>query len=226
MREGHGKHITTDALATIPESQKFAEGSELLIRAERKQRIIGLRRRGLTYEQIRDTLARGADGGEPVGLALATVASLVRRYLREVEQTASESVEELRVLENERLDELIASLGPAARSGDTQAANTMLRAMERRAKLNGLDAAHRVEHSFNADMLRELGTDPEELRRQREAFATAYGSGVIDGTVVEDGPDAATADHEPAPAVQDDRPGEADRRDEPLDGDGMRRADP
>jgi len=215
---GHGKHESGDNAHTLPEGQALARHSQTLIGIERLNRIVGLRRRGLTYAQISEVLAKGTDGGEPIGLTESGVAGLVRRYLRRIETEATESVEELRVLENERLDELIAVHAQRARDGDTKSAGVVLRAMERRAKLNGLDAAHRVEHSFSGDMLRELGADPEELARAREAFHTA---GVIDGTVVEDAPDDGVAAEAPAAAVQDDRPGEAASGDESVARDGV-----
>lgn len=58
-----------------------------------------------------------------------------------------ESVDELRALENERLDELALSVWDAARAGNWKAMENALRIMERRAKLNGLDAPTRSELS-------------------------------------------------------------------------------
>ena len=162
--------------------------SRLLIAVERKQRIVGLRRRGMTYEQIAEVVSTGADGAEPHGITKSGVAALVKRYLSEVDREASETVEELRALENERLDELLAKWGPLARQGDRHAAAIVLRISERRAKMNGLDAAQKVEHDVTGSVLHELGVDPDELARQREAFASAFGEDIPEADVVIEAP--------------------------------------
>jgi DNA-binding transcriptional MerR regulator len=44
-----------------------------------------------------------------------------------------------------------------------------------RAKLNGLNSAKRVEHHHTGSLVHELGTDPHEIAREREAWLTAGG---------------------------------------------------
>jgi len=56
----------------------------------------------------------------------------------------AELAEHLRELENQRLDELQASLWDKALAGVLPAADRILRIMERRAKLNGLDAPQKI----------------------------------------------------------------------------------
>ena len=51
------------------------------------------------------------------------------------------------MLENQRLDYLQEKLGDRIEAGDLSAINTYLRISERRAKLNGLDGAQKIEHS-------------------------------------------------------------------------------
>jgi DNA-binding transcriptional MerR regulator len=177
------EHRTGDNMVQLPEGRAPRRHTRLLDQVERRRRIITLRKRGMTYEQIADVLAEGRDGGEPIKVTWNHVAHLVKRYLNNVDREGTESIEELRVLENERLDELLATWGPRARDGDARAANVVLRLMERRAKMNGLDAAQRIEHSHSGSVLHELGADPDEVKRQREAFQTAFADQGLDDVV-------------------------------------------
>jgi DNA-binding transcriptional MerR regulator len=148
--------------------------SRVLRDTQMRGRIISLRKRGLTYQQVAEVIKTGRDGG-PVEHATANSVSLVmRRYLQTVNREAAEDLEELRTLENERLDELLTIWGARAREGDPKAAHIVLRISERRAKMNGLDAATRVEHNVTGSVLHELGVDPDELEREREAFEAAF----------------------------------------------------
>jgi DNA-binding transcriptional MerR regulator len=144
-----------------------------LERAERRHRIVRLRKRGMSYEQIAQMLAKGEDGGEPWKVARDTVRTIVHRYLDALAHEDSETVEQLRQMENERLDELLLAFGPDARRGDVKAANVVLRVAERRAKMNGLDAPVKHEHDVRGSLLKELGTDPGEVEREREAWRHA-----------------------------------------------------
>lgn len=159
----------TDYLATIPSDAK--EQATFLERHERREAVLTLRRRGMTYRQISETL-KTMD--PPIVVSTQAVAQMVKRALEHAHRVEAESVEELRALENERLDELLAAWGSKARAGDPKAAAIVLRVSERRAKMNGLDAPTRVEHDHRGSILHELGADPEEVARSREAFQTAF----------------------------------------------------
>jgi hypothetical protein len=82
---------------------------------------------------------------------------------------SSEAAAELRQLEGARLDTLQAQWWPHAIRGDYPAAKFVLRIMERRAKLFGLDAPQQVRVSTPdldrriEEMLTELATMPGEL---------------------------------------------------------------
>jgi hypothetical protein len=80
-----------------------------------------------------------------LGVAPSSAYKRVRHALDELNKTNLESAEQLRALELLRLDELLSSLWDTAIAGDLRAVDRVLKVMERRAKLLGLDAPVKVE---------------------------------------------------------------------------------
>jgi len=103
--------------------------------AERKREIIKLRRDGLTFHEI----------GEQVACTPQYAFKVVRVYLERVDKELSEEVAQLRRLESERLDRAHRAVWPKAIKGDLRAIDRVLRIMERRARLFGLDAPQKRE---------------------------------------------------------------------------------
>ena len=95
--------------------------------AERRTQYLNLRKAGYTYERI----------GAQFGVSRQAVCDVVVRALKSQQ---AESVGDLRALENERLDDMLRAIYAQAVKGDTGAIDRILRIMERRAKLWGLDA--------------------------------------------------------------------------------------
>lgn len=95
------------------------------------QRCLEMRKRGLTWSEIAEREGYPHRQGPH---------NLVMGYLNEVK---SETAEELRALENERLDELLSAHYPqavnAAHEDRFRATDRVLAISERRAKMNGLD---------------------------------------------------------------------------------------
>ena len=106
-----------------------------LMKAEKLPKVLELRRQGLSYEKI----------GNQLGIHFTTAHHWVRDLMRELAQQASETAEEVRQLEEQRLDEMLEPLWPKAQAGDIRADEMVLRIMERRARLRGLDAPTKVE---------------------------------------------------------------------------------
>lgn len=102
-------------------------------REERRQRALEMRRTGATFEQI----ARKLDYRNP--------AEAARDITKMLTSVVRETSEEVRAVELARLDGLMVTLWPSARRGDLQAVDRVLKVMERRAKLLGLDAAQKHE---------------------------------------------------------------------------------
>lgn len=98
--------------------------------SERRKLALELRARGLPYREI----------GEQLGVSMQAAHRLVVTALEALRTETAEAAADLRQLELERLDAMLAGLWEAATTGDTGAVNAVLRLCERRAKLCGLDA--------------------------------------------------------------------------------------
>ena len=116
---------------------------------ERQARALELRKAGLTYQQIADALGYGSHSA-----AQKAIQSGLKAIIRE-------PAEELRTLELERLDKMLASHWPAVTKGHVRSTEVALRIMERRAALLGLDAPKDVNLGVSVDTVRIVGV-PEE----------------------------------------------------------------
>lgn len=152
---------------------------------ERRHHILELRRRGMNYTQIAEALGNkkklteaGLDW-EPISVSAKTCATVVKRYLNQLESEEVESRDELRQIENERLDAMMRKWLPRQDSEDAaeraRAAAVLLRVHERRARLNGLDAPTRVNVNHSGSIAHELDVNPEEVARAKQSFLTAFG---------------------------------------------------
>lgn len=115
---------------------------------EWQARAVELRTQGWTYQRIADAC----------GVSVSAAHQAVVRYLEETRAVSREAAEEVRRLELDRLDRMLASIGPKAEDGDLAAADRVLRIQERRAKLLGIDAPTSaiVTHDAHPDTVRAL----------------------------------------------------------------------
>jgi hypothetical protein len=105
---------------------------------EKTLRALELRKRGLNYTQI----------GKKLGCARSTACRYVLSELENLADKCREEAVHVRDLELQRLDDLYLIAYRAIIDGyDLAGIDRCLRIMERRAKLLGLDAAEKVEHS-------------------------------------------------------------------------------
>lgn len=100
--------------------------------AMRETRAVEMRKAGATYDQIADALD-------------CTRSTAYRTVMRALARNQSEEVEEFRMIEGARLDRLQMAVWNRAVSGSESAINTVLRIMDRRARLFGLDAPSKVD---------------------------------------------------------------------------------
>lgn len=133
-------------------------GKRSLAEAEiRERRAVQLKIAGLTYQQIADTPVGDGlvdEDGDPITLyATATGAwDAVQRSLKKHAAEFTESLDELRTLELERLDALFRAHSPKALKGDDKATNQCLRIMEARRKyVGGLEAPQKVQMDVSSD---------------------------------------------------------------------------
>jgi hypothetical protein len=101
--------------------------------AERQAKALELRKSGATFESI--ALALGYKNR-------SSAADAVTRALRDT--VPAELVNEVRFIENLRLDEMFKRTYTKAMQGDLKAVDSCLRIMARRAAMNGLDAPRMV----------------------------------------------------------------------------------
>ena len=106
------------------------------VKATEKQRqALELRKAGASYDEIARKIGYSSKSG-----AYKSVTSALSKMLKE-------PAEELRTLEMARLDRLLVGVWSAATQGNQGAIDRVLRILERRAKLLGLDAPQRRELS-------------------------------------------------------------------------------
>lgn len=139
---------------------------------ERRVKALELRKSGLTFEQI----------GDACNTSRSTAHEDVVIAMRE---TIQEPADEVRRIELERLDVMLAALWPkATTTGDRQQARAVeqcLSIMDRRARLLGLDAPTRrvvdlVTHDAFAQAMAELEAEIAELEQDADR-SDATGAG-------------------------------------------------
>jgi DNA-binding CsgD family transcriptional regulator len=114
---------------------KSTAGPGVITAQDREIAALELRRAGKTYRAIGAALGITEPG------AHACVKRALARGAAELREAAAEAIE----LDLERLDALLAGFWDRAEAGDEDAADRVLKILERRAKLLGLDAAARTE---------------------------------------------------------------------------------
>lgn len=123
--------------------RKDQQTAEIL---ERQYQALELRRRGLSYRKI----------GEKLGVSYVQARTDVESMLRQLATENHDMAEENRQLELERLDAIYDGLDKWVAVGNPNAVNAYIRAMERRAKLLGLDAPVHVILKVEPDLLKRL----------------------------------------------------------------------
>lgn len=105
-------------------------------------KALELRKAGISYARIAETL--GYKDGSGAWRA-------VRAALK---KTLQEPSDELRMLEIERLDAMLAAIWGSVKQGQYGAQDRALKIMERRAKLLGLDAPVKADVTSNGETVR------------------------------------------------------------------------
>jgi hypothetical protein len=130
---------------------------------ERQRKAIELRKSGVGFQKIADTLGYK----DHTGAYRAVKAGL--------KKTLQEPADELRAMEVERLDQMLLGLWPKATKGDTWSVDRVLRIMERRAALLGLDAPQKREvttdvvlRGFAERAAVHAGLDPQMVLAEAE----------------------------------------------------------
>lgn len=130
-------------------------------RAERAARAFALRKAGLSYRDI----------GLELGVNHVTVYKDVQATIKQFLDEAREHHTQIMAIEAARLDDLQRVMWEQAAMGDRRAVDTVLKIMERRAKLLGLDtpvATKAVNVTLTPDELSQMSDD--ELQRLIRQF--------------------------------------------------------
>lgn len=157
---------------------------------EHRSRVLTLVRNGATAEQ-----AAGVLNDEGVNITARDVTTMVRGYLDRIHTEDALTIEQMRVLENERLDSLWRQLMAQSRNPDgtpnLKIIDRLTRLSERRAKMNGFEAAQRHEHVVRGS-LTALGIEADHLDRAQRAWLEVGGgdADVVDAAFEELPPDA------------------------------------
>jgi len=152
--------------------------------AYRKQEVLRLRIAGASYRII----------AEELGISRERVRKIVVEMLSTLSDVTDELREELRRLELERLDRMQLALWANAMQGDYAAVDRILKIMQRRAELCGLDAERKGELAIVHPTIHEIIARfmPKEMTDEVDA---SQGQAVTASTVGE----------EPASAEQETR---------------------
>ena len=111
-------------------------------RAARLGKALELRKLGYTYEEIATAL--GYRGRSSAYMA-------VSKALEKLRVESTEEAGKVRVLEMQRLDAYLSTLGTRIQGGDRGAIETALRIMDRRARMLGLDAPEKHQVEVNVE---------------------------------------------------------------------------
>jgi hypothetical protein len=140
--------ITIEVIQT-PEQSALEKAAEL---EAKELKVLELRRAGFTFQRI----------AEEVGYA--TPSGAQRALERIMTRNVPQAPEEFRWQELDRLDRMQVALWPRAMKGDDRAIGTIVRLMERRARLVGIDAPQRIQAEVvNYDGNRDIDGDIERI---------------------------------------------------------------
>jgi hypothetical protein len=114
---------------------------------EKEARVLELRRGGLTFDMIATRLGYSDASGAH------------RAYTRACERIVHPGVEEIRKEEQDRLDIAQAAIWPAVTRGEVPSITALVRIMERRARLLGLDLPIRVQQEVTVWTNENLGDE-------------------------------------------------------------------
>lgn len=119
------------------------------VKAERVARAFDLRKRGKTYRQI----------GEMLGYSHEQARQDIQSVLASIVAETKDSAQEVLALELARLDDIQVNVYLEALQGDEKAISAVLKIMERRAKLLGLDVSRSLNVTVTADEISKMSDE-------------------------------------------------------------------
>lgn len=107
---------------------------------ERETQAFELRKAGYSYSKIAECLPPHPNGKSVTSQA---VAKMITRVLARLAKLTEQNVDDVRRIELERLDVMLKGLWSKAEGGDESAVDRILKIMQRRAEMLGIDAPER-----------------------------------------------------------------------------------
>lgn len=150
----------------MPTTSKTA--SKRVVAADRRAKILELRKAGWTLAEI----------GKEMHIHPTRVHALLKDILKKLNDKMVDELQETITIEESRIDELLKAVWPKAKDGDVKATEMVLRLMERRARLRGLDRVEpsqrvKFDQTSDAELLEQarlFGFNlSDELSRQLES---------------------------------------------------------
>jgi len=135
---------------------------ERMTAAERRPKVVSMRKAGYGQREIADQL----------GIAVSTVCKDLQFALEEYGAATAREVSEMRALDNARIEEMIKAIWLKAKSGQVTAIDRVVKLLERRAKLNGLDGVVKVAPTDPTGENPYRGYTDAELMREIAAIAS------------------------------------------------------
>lgn len=133
-------------------------------KTERVQRAFELRKAGKTYRQI----------GEMLGYSHEAARKDIAAVLSSIVAETKNNAEELLAVELSRLDDLQFGVWADARRGDKRAIDSVLKIMERRAKLLGMDITRNLNVTVTPDDIAKM--NDEELNELVSVISKGVGA--------------------------------------------------
>lgn len=138
--------------------------SDLVDTQTRRNFVLELRKAGVPYRDIaRAAIKRFGVENLPRGYDCLYCAQDVKRELEKLIALNQNDVTEIRRMELERLDAVIAGIWKRARGGELGAIDRFVRLAERRAKLQGLDVAASIDITSKGEQIGKPAPTTDEL---------------------------------------------------------------
>ena len=129
---------------------------------DRELAVVELRREGKTWQQIADAVS------------YATAMGAWKAYQRACQRTLQEPTDEARRIELDRLDALQRTYWEPAVEGNLRAADFVLRVIDRRARILGIDAPQKIQAEVvNYDGVGSIDAEVDRIARIIEAAELA-----------------------------------------------------
>lgn len=145
----HQTDSVGEVLSAAEESSNMSRVKE--DRRARRTKALSLRLSGLSYDDI----------GKHLGVSSHTASDMVNDTLNRAE---NRSVDQMRELENQRLDRAQAAIWSGVLRGEMESIDRFLRISQQRSRINGLDAPKKIDLSVGVKQeMQQALNDLEEL---------------------------------------------------------------